>query len=631
MLGVYEIITVLFASAEMMLSIVTKALIVDTLRKQHTILPFQNPNSDSSAMDSHSLGPRHFEQYPHSTTSEGLPSRDTALSPFPLPTLSQPPEDRLIPKSQTSKYISPLRHHQNGHTPSSGNGPAPLIARNGDENSNLTKTPEERNASDNATTKALTSSLSDDSTPTVSSLHIKDLKTRPSEVAGLKPLQRRFALRSQVRKDGDNLEKKASWNERRKEEENGLEKKVSWYLVLDQVCIYVPWTVLGPLSGVWSDRHGRKVLLLLSAVVQVLAVLPYLLVALWPGHLLALILLGGLLRGACGKHAMFVTAMYSVVSDVVPQEEKSARFASLLGWRYVGICSGTLGAGVLLEYFKFSCPLLVVASLQNVCFFLVLVAIRETLNPPERSPNRSHNNLISMMKNFIRRPEINEERIALPVGKASENGSESASPEEERKERGPASRRLGIVLALSFLTQWLWSSQRELSTQVVSFPPFLWPKSWYGYLFAVIFGVASIAAITLVRLGVRLAPWGSRADVNVLVMALLCGVFGCLWTAVAVICHSDWQMFASNALVSVGMSSNSTCRAMASKKTDASGQAMVLAVLSVLENVGKLLGPLVHTAIFVASFSLSPSFVFFIMAAEALLMMSMICALVTGR
>ena len=80
-------------------------------------------------------------------------------------------------------------------------------------------------------------------------------------------------------------------------------------------------------------------------------------------------------------------------------------------------------------------------------------------------------------------------------------------------------------------------------------------------------------------------------------------------------------MFTAYMLGAHGLLSASSLRTLSSKCVSASSSGKLMAALSVLENLGKVLGPLLHTAIYVASLPVHPALVYYVMAAQAALLL----------
>ncbi|KAK7489846.1 hypothetical protein BaRGS_00018868 [Batillaria attramentaria] len=313
-----------------------------------------------------------------------------------------------------------------------------------------------------------------------------------------------------------------------------VEAKAGIYLMIDLVGSYLPWMIVGTVCGVWSDRHGRKPPLLISLVGHVISVVFYMLAQLHPEHLLATVILGSASRGLAGKHSMFTMVIYSMTSDTSCESQRSSRFASLTASRYIGLCLGSLSAGLL-------------ADSIGVLYSMLASSALQTLS--------------------------------------------------------------------------LWSSQREVIVQSVTVPPLDWPSSWYGYLSAMYFGATGLALLILVPCMTRLLPPTVDPDVIVLVIALVCGAACGVWTGLAIYAVSSWQIFGSYVIGALGPASNSPLRSMLSRCVGDESQGKVLAVQSVLESLAKVLGPVLHTAVYVSSLAVSPSLVYYVMAGETVLLL----------
>ncbi|XP_070198653.1 tetracycline resistance protein, class H-like [Littorina saxatilis] len=405
-----------------------------------------------------------------------------------------------------------------------------------------------------------------------------------------------------------------------------------------------------------STRNGRKALLVLPCVTHVLSVLTYQLAPYWPDHLQVVVVVGGLFRGLTGKQAMFTTAVYGLLSDLLPAHERSTRFSYLLASRYAGVCLGTMAAGMLQDTVGIIYTMDISSIPQIVCLVLVIFFIKDTAVvssskaedkqciEDEKQTNKKlgelqRNKAYWVVYQYIRRilyagnKDEKKSLVACEEKKTEISGADSVnnSPEEltiEICEEGQKQQTnmgmLVLIFSMALVTQSVWSSQREVIVQSVSVPPLNWPVSWYGYLFSVYFGAAGIGLIVLAPLIRRMSPPSSDSDVNTIVCAIMFGTLGCLWMGLAIVAESDWQVFTANILSALALMSNATLRSMASKNARADLQGTVMALMSVKENLSKVLGPICHSAIFVASLSFCPTLVYYVMAVEAFLMLGIV-------
>ena len=101
------------------------------------------------------------------------------------------------------------------------------------------------------------------------------------------------------------------------------------------------------LAGTWSDKHGRKLLLIMPIAGQLIACISYainyaLLTSL-PWQLLFLELGNDL----CGTYVAYYLAIYSYITDITLQSQRTFRLAVVDGLDYVSTSIGTLTAAPL--------------------------------------------------------------------------------------------------------------------------------------------------------------------------------------------------------------------------------------------------------------------------------------------
>ncbi|KAK7489848.1 hypothetical protein BaRGS_00018870 [Batillaria attramentaria] len=181
--------------------------------------------------------------------------------------------------------------------------------------------------------------------------------------------------------------------------ESEVEAKAGIYLMIDRAGSHLPWMIVGPVCGVWSDRHGRKLPLLISSVDHVISVVFYMLAQYHPDHLLVTVILGSVSRGF-GTNAMFTMVIYSMTSDTSCDSQRSSRFASLTASRYIGLCLGSLSTGFLVDSVGVLYSLVASSVLQTLVFLVIIIFVKETLQQSQPgTDNTSHSSSNALFPN----------------------------------------------------------------------------------------------------------------------------------------------------------------------------------------------------------------------------------------
>lgn len=146
--------------------------------------------------------------------------------------------------------------------------------------------------------------------------------------------------------------------------------------------------VFSPIWGRWSDRHGRRPILLLSTAG---AALSYALFAFGSGlenHAAALwtLLLSRVFAGICGGN---ITVAQAYIADITPPEDRSRRMG-LIGMAFgLGFIFGPALGGVSLKLFGHAGPGWAAAALCAANFVLAFFILAESLKPSsEHVPDR---------------------------------------------------------------------------------------------------------------------------------------------------------------------------------------------------------------------------------------------------
>jgi MFS transporter, DHA1 family, tetracycline resistance protein len=126
--------------------------------------------------------------------------------------------------------------------------------------------------------------------------------------------------------------------------------------------------IFSPILGSWSDRIGRRPVLLFSLAG---ATVDYLLMAAAPW--LALLFLGRAIAGITGASQAVASAY---ITDVTAEDERAHRFGLLNACQGLGFIAGPLLGGVLGEYWV-RAPFIAAALLNGITLLVTLWVLRE--------------------------------------------------------------------------------------------------------------------------------------------------------------------------------------------------------------------------------------------------------------
>ncbi|XP_023349851.1 proton-coupled folate transporter [Eurytemora carolleeae] len=113
---------------------------------------------------------------------------------------------------------------------------------------------------------------------------------------------------------------------------------------------FLPRILYGLMAGTWSDRNGRKKLIGLPLLGQLLATLTYLLNYFFISQLPWQTLYLELLNDSCGTYVAIYIGLYSYITDITEEDAMSFRLGILDGADYTSTAVGTLISGPIFLY-----------------------------------------------------------------------------------------------------------------------------------------------------------------------------------------------------------------------------------------------------------------------------------------
>jgi DHA1 family tetracycline resistance protein-like MFS transporter len=126
--------------------------------------------------------------------------------------------------------------------------------------------------------------------------------------------------------------------------------------------------IFSPILGIWSDRIGRRPVLLFSLAG---AAIDYLFMALAPS--LALLFVGRAIAGITGA-SLAVASAY--IADVSSEAQRARRFGQLNAFQGLGFIAGPVIGGLLGDIWV-RAPFMAAAALNGVTFLVTLLVLRE--------------------------------------------------------------------------------------------------------------------------------------------------------------------------------------------------------------------------------------------------------------
>ncbi|XP_050409734.1 solute carrier family 46 member 3-like [Patella vulgata] len=355
-------------------------------------------------------------------------------------------------------------------------------------------------------------------------------------------------------------------------QEEDIQSTASNYLIYYRILVNVPAIILGLVWGAWSDRHGRKLPMMIPSLGSVLTVLLYV------GSLqsvdwnLVLILCGSAVQGIFGKSSVITTAVNSYVSDITDKDDRTGSLSRLLAMNYFGLFVGSLLSGALQDYTDLQTTLTVVCFLHA---FSVLTTIGFINNAdPTTSTERRYGSLCRVCTPTELRESLT---VHLTVSKVN------------------PTRVFTTLVFIALMNQTCKVGDQDVTVLFVKKHPLKWPTPWYGYLLALDY---TVMGATLMILTPVLSTYGKVPDTVIVIIGVCCKVVRSLWAG---FCYQSWMVFASVLIGAVGGMIISAVRSLVSKNVDDSDMGKAFAVLACAETASKVIGSIVFNYVYGAT------------------------------
>jgi DHA1 family tetracycline resistance protein-like MFS transporter len=319
--------------------------------------------------------------------------------------------------------------------------------------------------------------------------------------------------------------------------------------------------LFSPVLGVWSDRIGRRPVLLGSLAG---ATIDYLFMALAPS--LPLLFVGRAISGLTGASQAVASAY---ISDVTSEAQRARRFGQLSAFQGLGFIAGPVAGGLLGEVWV-RAPFVAAAGLNGITFLVTLFLLREPVRHHEATGQETTLNPIKPFQWAFSIPSL------LPL--------------------------LLIYMVFTLIGQvggTIWV--------IYGADQFRWTPFWIGISIAC-FGLGHAIAQAFIA-GPAAERFGER-------FTLLAGVFAdSLASVVLGFTTRGWVAFAVMPLFCLGGVGFPALQSLLTRQADAHNQGRLQGVLASLLSLTSIVGPLVISAVYFASRNRFPGLVWVAAAA----------------
>ncbi|KAL8573316.1 hypothetical protein ACOMHN_032778 [Nucella lapillus] len=372
------------------------------------------------------------------------------------------------------------------------------------------------------------------------------------------------------------------------EAEDLVQKRAALFLMINQFLVYGPAVLQGIVCGEWSDRNGRKLPMMTPSLGIILAAFFYVISPFFPVHSMCVILVGSMFQGFFGKTAVFTMALYSYVSETTLEKRRTAKFTSLLAFKYLGCFIGALSSGLIIQATDIPCAFSSGVIVHSICVIVIYCYVKD--------------DVMSREKKY---------RMHQKEGKTCMDVFMSSGIVLWRRRQGRGRTAIICIFLVSLFYQSCQTGHQENLVLFVNRAPLSWPPSLYSYL--VSFSDLT-TGLSLIVIAPVLMNCCEARDTLVLCLALICIFLRGLGVGMSV---QTWMVFVAVGVGAFGGIANSVLKSLASKCVDLEEQGQTFALFAGAETLAKILGSVVYTFVYSLTCDIFPGFLFLFMSAIA--------------
>ncbi len=308
--------------------------------------------------------------------------------------------------------------------------------------------------------------------------------------------------------------------------------------------------IFSPMLGAWSDRFGRRPVILISCLGLGL---DYIFMALAPT--LRWLFVGRVISGITTSN---VSTAFAYIADVTPAEDRAKRYGMLGAAFGLGFVIGP-AVGGLLGHYSLRAPFWAAAALSLANFLYGLFVLPESLPPEKRAKSAWH------MANPLGSLTLLRSNIELSW--------------------------LAVVNTFNYL------AHQSLPSVFVLYSEYRygWTTRGVGLALAAV-GVCA-AAVSGGMVGPYVKKFGERWS---MISGLLFGVIGFAGMALA---PKSWAMFAAIPFIALWGVAGPAMQSLMSQHVDPSSQGKLQGAINSLRALTGMVGPLVFTQVFALAIS----------------------------
>ncbi|XP_078350899.1 lysosomal proton-coupled steroid conjugate and bile acid symporter SLC46A3-like [Oculina patagonica] len=369
-----------------------------------------------------------------------------------------------------------------------------------------------------------------------------------------------------------------------KSQEDLVHQKTSKWILHQSLAVMLPSIAASLILGSWSDRVGRKTVLILPSVGSVLLYINYMLnVAYFSLHV-NFILIGVCISGFFGGFATTLLGVFSYISDITDKSQRTLRVAVLESMIFMGGTVGNLVGGVLVEHHGFMAAFGLCLGANVLVILYVSFILPESYFPAaDQEGNWAlvavHNHLKSSFQVLTKqRPQ--HQRLNLLV----------------------------ILFGILFFILIIFGGFNDITALYSKHSPRNFSPSLIGYFFAEVLFLKGVGVVVGIPLMTKILKW---SDITIAIIGAVISIGFYVFLGLA---STKWMMFVG-ALIAVASGIPPPClRSIVSKQVESSELGTTFALLASLEVLETLIASIIFNNIYSATVEWLPGFCYFLMS-----------------
>ena len=156
----------------------------------------------------------------------------------------------------------------------------------------------------------------------------------------------------------------------------------------------VPSIIMALLLGAWSDKVGRKIVMMLP-IIGGLVEATFILMIMYANLPIYVLFVGSFINGMCGFFTTMILAVFSYMADITEESKRALRLGIIEAIAFISGMISHLTSGWWIKHLGFKSPYWLILTLHTLNLLYVIFILPETIIKPERKSlkdlfNKSH-------------------------------------------------------------------------------------------------------------------------------------------------------------------------------------------------------------------------------------------------